>query len=480
MNVEDNTALKLLRESLAQPDEVILTDIFSRETASLDNLRIEFLPDAVLCPQEEADIAEILKVANRFRVPITARGAGSATTGGATPVQKGWVLDLSHWNQVHIDPVSGLAYVQPGATTQTVRDAAEAHGWYYPPDPSSVHYCTIGGNIACNAGGMHGAKYGVTRDYVMGLEGFLPTGEWVRWGANLRKFAAGYNLRDLWIGSEGTLGIITGAVLKLIPKPREERTFLVSFDDDYKALQAVKAVLANRIIPAVMEFLDCQTVECTLKSGFVLPMETRGVPAILLIQLDGHPAEVEESAQLLAQTLASLAQNSRMAESDEERELLWKIRRSCSKAMYQMGDRKLNEDVVVALDAQIPLIEFTLQLKAETGLATPTFGHAADGNFHVHVMYHSDTPQECAAAEVAVQRIMEKVVALGGAVSGEHGIGLAKTPFFPLQHGTAEVRTMQAIKKALDPNGILNPGKIFTPFRVWEYPVSTRVLPWDH
>jgi len=395
-------------------------------------------------------------------------------------VKAGWVIDMAHWNQVHIDAVSGMAYVQPGATTQSIRDAAEKEGWCYPPDPSSVKYCTIGGNIACNAGGMHGAKYGVTRDYVMAMEGFLPTGEWVRWGANLKKFSAGYNLRDLWIGSEGTLGIITGAVLKLIKKPETERTFLASFKDDQTALQAVKSILSARLVPAVMEFLDQQTVDCTLKSGFELPLQTKGVPAILLIELDGHPAVVEGETQQLKELLKPLAEDFRVSESDEEKELLWKIRRSCSKAMFQLGTNKLNEDVVVPLEAQIPLIEFTLQLKEETGLATPTFGHAADGNFHVHVMYNRDDPEQLKIAEAAVMKIMKKVVSLGGAISGEHGIGLAKTPFLRVQHQQAEINAMQAIKKALDPKGILNPVKIFTLFPVWEHTPDTRKMPWDH
>jgi glycolate oxidase len=480
VNVEDNTALKMLREAVENPYEVIFTDEASRDAVSLDNLKISFLPDAVLRPQEEKDIGEILKIANRFHIPVTVRGAGSATTGSATPVKKGWVIDMSHWNQVHIDAVSGMAYVQPGATTQSIRDAAEKEGWCYPPDPSSVNYCTIGGNIACNAGGMHGAKYGVTRDYVMALEGFLPTGEWVRWGANLKKFSAGYNLRDLWIGSEGTLGIITGAVLKLIKKPETERTFLASFKDDQTALQAVKSILSARLVPAVMEFLDQQTVDCTLKSGFELPLQTKGVPAILLIELDGHPAVVEDETQQLKELLKPLAEDFRFSESNEEKELLWKIRRSCSKAMFQLGSSKLNEDIVVPLDAQIPLIEFTLQLKEETGLATPTFGHAADGNFHVHVMYNRDDPGQLKTAEAAVMKIMKKVVSLGGAISGEHGIGLAKTPFLRVQHQQAEINAMQAIKKALDPKDILNPGKIFTPFPVWEHTPDTRKMPWDH
>lgn len=465
-------------------------DTESLKAASLDNLRLSFLPDAVLFPEDHEAISKILILANSEHVPVTVRGAGSSTTGSAAPIKGGWVLDFSRWNKVKIDAVAGIAYAQPGATIATINEAAEKKGWLYPPDPSSHKYATIGGTIACNAGGMRGAKYGVTRDYILGLEGFLPTGEFVRWGADLRKFAAGYNLRDLWIGSEGMLGLITGAVLKLVPKPQSRATLLATFKNEALALNAVKVILTRRIVPSVLEFLDRQTVECTLRAeamkgenllaALLHTATPKEAPALLLIELDGHPAQVAEDKEMLRRSVITGALSLVEAHTAAEVEHLWAIRRRCSKAMFQMGDSKLNEDVVVPLRAQKELLRYTLQLKKETGLATPTFGHAADGNFHVHLMYNREDAVQRKAAEQGVQLLMEKVVSLGGAITGEHGIGLAKSAFLHLQHGKAEIETMKRIKTALDPNGILNPGKLFHPFPVWEHTPVKVELPWDH
>lgn len=473
-------ATELLRSKLGP--EVVLTDDDARFRASFDNARLSFLPEAVLRPEDEEQVGVILETANRLGIPITTRGGGTATTGAASPVKGGWVLDLSHWQNLEIDATAGIAYAQPGVRTADLAKAAEAEGWYYPPDPSSHKFSTIGGNIACNAGGMRGAKYGVTRDYVMALEGFLPTGQWVRWGADLRKFAAGYNLRDLWVGSEGTLGIITGAVLRLVRRPAAKVTFLAAFENERKALGAVKAILKKRIMPSVLEFLDRQSVECTILEGFKLPFSRKldATPALLLIELDGSRMQLQEDRKRLETVLENRSLALRRTATHTEAERLWEVRRKCSKAMFRMGDSKLNEDVVVPLRSQEALLKYTLELKQEIGLATPTFGHAGDGNFHVHIMFNREDLDQRARAEQGVQKIMEKVIELGGAISGEHGIGLAKTPFLNLQHSPAEIGAMKAIKQALDPNGILNPGKIFEPFRVWEHaPVKVK-MPWDH
>ncbi len=474
-------ALRELQHIL--PENVILLTHEERFRASFDNLRLSFLPQAVVQPSRSEHIQTLLRLANQYRIPVTTRGAGSSTTGSASPRYGGWVLDLSGWKQIEIDAVAGLAEVQAGATLQAIQDSAAPAGWFFPPDPSSLKFATIGGAIACNAGGMRGAKYGVTRDYILGLEGFLPTGESVKWGGPLRKFAAGYNLRDLWVGSEGTLGVITKAILRLLPLPETRQTLLAEFPDEAAALAAVQSIQCARLQPSILEFLDRQTVECTLRS---LPQSTPcalRLPgsscALLLIEVDGRAAVV---AQERAELLAILHQHQarvQTAAGTEEAEQLWTIRRRCSQAMFQMGDAKLNEDVVVPWQARQSLLAFTLELKERYGLPTPTFGHAADGNFHVHFMYHRDNPEECRKAEQAVQALMEKVVALGGAISGEHGIGLAKSPFLPLQHSAPQIQAMQAIKQALDPRGILNPGKIFQPFRVWEIAPVKVHLPWD-
>jgi glycolate oxidase len=247
------SALSELKRKLGSS---VLTDPDSLYWKSFDSSKLAFPIDAVIQPKNEEEVATALRLANKHKMPLTTRGAGTSLTGSASAVNGGWVLDLSKWNKIRIDKTTGMAYVEPGALIADIQERAGKVGWYYPPDPSSKKYCSIGGTIACNAGGMTGAKYGVTRDYIYALEGFLPTGEFVRWGADVRKYVSGYNIKDLWIGSEGTLGIITKAVLKLIPKPQCKWTLLAAFSSDYKALTAVRVLMKARIIPSILEFLD--------------------------------------------------------------------------------------------------------------------------------------------------------------------------------------------------------------------------------
>ena len=482
----ENVALAALRRAL--PLEVVDESPAGRARASVDNLRLQRLPAVVLRPRDEDDVGTILRLANTHRVPVTTRGAGSATTGSATPLEDGWALDLSAWKNVQIDPVAMLGYVQPGITVNELDAAAREHGLFYPPDPGSKKWATIGGTIACNAGGFRGAKYGVTRDYVMALEGFLPTGEFVRWGADVKKYAAGYNVRDLWIGSEGTLGVITGAVVKLLPAPAATATLLARFPDEAAALDAVEAILRARLVPSILEFLDRQTVGCLRAEAAKLAPEVVQLlgdaqgddPAVLLIEVDGPASDVAEAKARVEQLLREAGGDFLTAANADQAETFWAVRRLSSRSMFRLADTKLNEDVVVPWRSYRALLDYTVRLKAETGLHTPTFGHAADGNFHVHIMYNHGDAAARAQASTAIQALMEKVIELGGVISGEHGVGLAKSPFFRLQHSPAEISAMQAIKKALDPNGVLNPDKIFTPFDVWEHERATVHLPWDH
>lgn len=449
--------------------------------ASLDSARLPFKPEAVVRPTKDEQITQLLVLANELKMPVTPRGAGSATTGAVSPVRGGWVLDLSHWDKIEIDATAGMAHVETGAVTAKINAEAEAKGWFYPPDPSSQKYCTIGGNIATNAGGLRGAKYGVTRDYVYELEGFLPTGEPVRWGAPLKKFASGLNVRDLWIGSEGMLGVLTRATLKLIPKPQDRWTCLAAFQSEAAALRTVKQLLGERVVPSILEFLDGQTVSCAQRRRGAAFFRKHPEVSLLLLELDGHPAVVRETRQAVKALFAERALATKHTTDPVQAEALWEARRTCSQAMFQMGDTKLNEDIVVPVQSYEPLIRYTLELKEKTGLATPTFGHVADGNFHVHIMYDHGDPDQCARAEVGLNMLMEKVVELGGAITGEHGIGLAKSPFMKLQHSEAEIAAMKRIKDALDPNGILNPGKMFEEFVMWRHQRDYDwIFPWDH
>jgi glycolate oxidase len=451
-----------------------------RFAAGFDSSKILFPAEAVVFPRGEADLAAVLELANRRRVPVTVRGRGTSLTGSAAPARGGWVVDLTAWNRVRIDAEAGLAQVQAGATVAAIQAAAEARGWFYPPDPSSGKYCTIGGNIACNAGGMHGGKYGVTRDHVLALKGFLPTGEFVEWGRPTKKFSAGFNLRDLWIGAEGMLGIVTEATLRLIPRPAERWTLLASFRDEPAAFRAVRSLFAARIQPAICEFLDRETIRCVEASGMeAAPGMAPGLPLVLL-ELAGARGEVLEQKRVVMEWARARAAAFRATRDRAEAESLWAVRRTCSGAMFALGDSKLNEDVVVPLRRYEGFARFLAGLRRESGLPIPTFGHLGDGNLHVNIMYHQADPAERAAARKAVRRLMETVVSLGGAISGEHGIGLAKTPFLRLQHSPAQVRAMRAVKRALDPRGILNPGKMFEIYRIWAHERLAVTLPWDH
>ncbi len=448
--------------------------------ASFDGSKLSFLPEAVISPKKNADISAVLALANKFRVPVTVRGGGTSLTGSGSPVRGGWVLNLSKWNKIKVDADAGLAQVQCGAIVADVHDAVEAKGWFYPPDPASKKYSTIGGNIACNAGGMHGGKYGVTRDFVLAVKGFLPTGEYVEWGTPTKKFSAGFNLRDLWIGSEGMLGVVTEATLKLVPLPPARWTLLTAFADEVSALKAARALFAQRVQPAICEFLDRHSVQCAeAKTGQTVFKGQAGRP-VILIELAGTETEL---AELKTTVLAWAAQHAlafREAANRVEAEELWNVRRKCSSAMFTLADSKLNEDIVVPLRNYEKFAVFLDKLRASSRLPIPTFGHLADGNLHVNIMYHRENRAEYLRAEKAVGQLMAGVVKLGGAISGEHGIGLAKTPFLRLQHSPAQIKAMRAVKEALDPNGILNPGKMFDVFKVWEHPRLKIELPWDH
>ncbi|HXQ82055.1 MAG TPA: FAD-binding protein, partial [Opitutaceae bacterium] len=425
-----SSATKQLRRKLGP--RVVRTDGVSRRAASFDSSKIPFPPRAVVFPRGRADIAAVLELANRRGVPVTVRGRGTSLTGSAAPARGGWVLDLHGWDRVRIDARAGIAHVEAGATVERIQSAAEKKGWFYPPDPASKKYCTIGGNIACNAGGMHGGKYGVTRDFVLALKGFLPTGEWVEWGTPTKKFSAGFNLRDLWIGSEGMLGIVTDAVLKLVPRPAVRWTLLVSFRTEPDAFRAALALFGLRVQPAICEFLDRYSVECAERATGRAVFKGQAGRPVVLLELAGGAAEVREQRALVLKWAGRHGLVHKAARNRREAERLWEARRTCSSAMFELGDSKLNEDVVVPMGAYARFARFLEDLRASSGLPIPTFGHLGDGNLHVNIMYHGGSPAECRAASRTVMRLMRGVVELGGAISGEHGIGLAKTPFLRL------------------------------------------------
>jgi glycolate oxidase len=322
-------------------------------------------------------------------------------------------------------------------------------------------------------------KYGVTRDYVLSLSGYLPTGEFVRWGRDTRKFATGYNLRDLWIGSEGTLGVVTEITVRLILAVPNRVTFLGAFSDDQAALNTPLALSKLGISPSIIEYMDQWTIDCLQK--YVGEEVFTGVEPkpMILIELDGSKESITQDAILLEQWLKSDSLNYKRADDDEESENLWEVRRQGSSSMKKLATTKLNEDIVVPLDRQIELVQFVDSLRRDFELKIGVFGHCGDGNLHINFMYNEESEQETAKAVQALHQLMKKVIALGGAISGEHGVGLAKTPFVRDQFNDAEWNAMLAIKKALDPKGILNPGKIFDVFKPWDQKKEKVVLSWE-
>ena len=456
------------------------TDDESLFRASLDNLRLSFLPDVVIRVKSADQVGVALKVANRYTIPVTARGAGSSATGSAVPVKGGWVLDLSGLNSMQIDSVARIATVGPGVVTAELQAAVEAKGLFFPPDPSSKKYSTIGGNVACNAGGMRCVKYGVTRDYVLGLEGYMADGSPFNYGLPLKKYVSGLNLRDLLVGSEGTLAVITSVDLKLIPKPDKSWTGMFAFKSEAAALKAVVGLFKAGLSPSILEFLDRQSVGCAERYTSKVIFAGHSRSSILLIELDGSPTEVRAQRKHLLDYMDGKAIAKREARTEAAAEKLWQVRRTCSQSMFSIADTKLNEDVVVPLEKQAELIRYTIALKKEIGLATPTFGHAGDGNLHVHIMYNRGNKNDAKKAKAGIKKLMQKVVDLGGVITGEHGVGLAKAPFMSIQHSQAEIAQMKAVKAAMDPKGILNPGKIFEPFEVWNHEYTKVTMPWDH
>jgi len=447
--------------------------------ASYDGLKIQGSTSACIVVDHTKQVGEVLKLANEFQVPVTTKGAGSSLTGGATPIQGGWVLDLSKLNHLELDEKNRIARCGPGVVVSNLQSEAEKLGLFYPPDPSSKDFCTIGGNVACNAGGLRCVKYGVTRDYVLALSGYMANGDQVTWGRATRKFATAYNVRDLWIGSEGTLGVVTEITLRLVEKPLCRTTFLGAFASDELALSASLALSELRIRPSILEYMDKWTINCLQDYTGVQVFEGLAANPMLLIELDGSETEVSRQSGILTDWLSKHSLAFRVAEREEEAENLWQVRRQGSSAMKKLASTKLNEDVVVPLDQQVDLVRFVESLRHQFNLKIGVFGHCGDGNLHVNFMYDENDEEETTRSVEALTSLMKKVIELGGAISGEHGVGLAKTPFVRDQFNQAEWEVMKSIKQSLDPKGILNPGKIFQIFKPWEKEKLKVDLHWE-
>ncbi|SDT97525.1 FAD-binding oxidoreductase [Desulfobacula phenolica] len=420
-----------------------------------------FLPDAVIFPGSEKEVSRILKFASKERLIVVPRGTGSGMTGGAVPVKGGLVLVTTRMNKIFdVDENNFIVRVQPGVIVADIHKIAEQKGLFYPPDPSSSSVCTIGGNIGECAGGPKAVKYGVTRDYVLGLRAVLPSGEVIQTGVSTAKGVAGYDLTRLIVGSEGTLAVVTEITLKLLPKPDAVKTMAVFFDSMQMAAKTVSNIMREAVVPRCVEYLDEACLHLVQESlSFELP---RGIKALLIIELDGDTAGVEKDAKKIKKLCLSCGAMEVMVAKDQtEAQKLWDARKALSPVLYKIATNKINEDIVVPIDKIPEMVQVTQDLQKKFGLKVVSFGHAGDGNIHCNIMYHKADKDESKRAKKAVDELFEATLNLGGTITGEHGVGITKMKYLPMEIGTTQIELMKGIKKVFDPQNILNPGKIF-------------------
>jgi glycolate dehydrogenase FAD-linked subunit len=443
--------------------EHVTTSDADRTIYGTDALKRGSPADVVVFPAATPQVAAVARLCNEQRVPLVPRGAGSGYTGGSVPVRGGVVLSLERMNRIlEIDERNLVAIVQPNVITGDLQDAVERIGLFYPPDPASLRLCSIGGNVAECAGGPRAFKYGSTKRYVLGLEAVLPTGEVIETGGKTVKNVVGYDLTQLLVGSEGTLAIITKIILRLIPLPPVQSTLRATFRDVESAVAAVVNIIRARVVPAALELIDGESLEAVGRNLGVRSLAPEGTAALLLLEVDGVPSAVQEEAERVERACRESGATEVLRAKDQaERNELWRVRRELSLSLKMVAALKLNHDVVVPKGRIPQLFELVARIRAEFRLRIPLFGHAGDGNIHVNIMVDPNDADEVARAHAAERVLFQGVVALEGSISGEHGIGLAKAPFLRIELSEDEVALMKRVKQAFDPNGILNPGKIF-------------------
>ena len=443
-------------------DAHVRLDEASLQTYGVDALGKGHPPDVVVIPESTGQIASIARVCNAERVPLVVRGAGTGFTGGAVPTRGGVLLSMERLNRIlEIDELNLLAVVEPNVINADLQRAVEKVGLFYPPDPASLNQSSIGGNVAECAGGPRAFKYGTTKRYILALEAVLPTGEIIHTGSKAVKNVVGYDLTQLLVGSEGTLAIITKITLRLVPKPQANATMLATFTGVRSAVDAVSELIRRRVVPAALELIDSdslQAIEDNLGSGLV----PRGTTAALIVEVDGTPRGVQDDLELVVEACRSVgAKEISRARDDAERDTIWSLRRQTSAALKATGLVKINHDVVVPKGRVPELFDVIAEMKRAYGLRVASFGHAGDGNIHVNLLITPGDADEAARAKEAERFLFTRVVALEGSISGEHGIGFAKAPYLSIELSADEIALMKRLKTAFDPNGILNPGKIF-------------------
>ncbi len=453
----------------------VLTSLVDRLAYSFDGTFEQHLPEAVILPKTDEEVALAVRVAAQHRVPVLPRGMSSGLAGGSIPTQGGLVIALTRMNRIlEIDRETMTVRAQAGVVTADLQREVEALGLFYPPDPSSNQQSTIGGNVACNAGGPRCLKYGVTGDYVLGLTAVLANGETLHTGGKAIKNVTGYNLTQLLIGSEGTLGIITEVLLRLVAKPLYARTALAHFPRLADAGRGVQHVLAQGVVPATLELLDETAIACIEEAMHLgLPLD---VEALLLIECDGFDeGAVERELQAAAGACQEAgASRVEVARDEAERARLWRARRSVSPALARKAPNKLGEDITVPRSAIPEAVRRIKEVSARHGLPIVIFGHAGDGNLHPNILFDRRNPEEWAKVEPMAREIFALALELGGTLSGEHGIGTFKRPFMRQALGDVSIAAQWQIKRALDPLNILNPGKVLPE----QNPDKGDVVPW--
>ena len=438
----------------------LYTDPADRWPYSYDNSRRQSLPDAVAFPASHEEVRQAVLLCNEFKVSLTARGLGSSTTGSAVPVAGGLVLALERMNRIiKLDAGNRALVVETGATNAAVQEAAAAAGFFWPPDPTSAGYSTVGGNLACGAGGPHAVKYGTTRDNVLGLRAVLGSGQELTAGVYTTKGAMGYDFTRLLIGSEGTLAVITEATLKLTPRPAAVRTLRSVYADMTGAAAAVSRIMAQPVTPCVLEFIDKASIGMIRGyAGNDLPADAG---ALLLIEVDGAESQLDEAAAAIEKAAEGPGcVEFRAARDAQEAAALWTSRKALSPALRKIAPKKINEDVVVPVSRMADFIARLEQLAGQYGIQIVNFGHAGNGNIHVNLLVNPDDAAQMKNAEPCLREVFKTVLDMQGTLSGEHGVGLEKRPFMDLEFDAATLELMRRIKKEFDPNGILNPGKL--------------------
>ena len=421
---------------------------------------LEALPSAVVWPQDVEDVIKVIKYANTKGIPVIPRGAGTGMTGGAVPSQGAIILSMEKMNRIiEIDEKNLNVLVEPGVINGKLQRELQRHRLFYPPDPASMNFCTIGGNVAENAGGARAVKYGVTKDYVLGLEAVLPDGRLINTGVKTAKGVVGYDLTGLLVGSEGTLAVITKIRLKVLPLPQDVITLMVLFKELEQSGVAVTQIISEGIIPRTLEFLDRETIKAVEHYKPIgLPDD---IDALLLIELDGAPSVITIDAEKVSDICGHLGGEVIMAENEIAREKLWEARRAISPALFRISPTKINEDIVVPRTRLPEMLRVLKGLSESTGIRIVNFGHAGDGNIHVNLMVDKNNKDEYAKALKLVGDIFSATLELGGTISGEHGVGLTKKDYITMEIQPDELELMKKIKAVFDPKNILNPGKIF-------------------